>query len=443
MIKIQKNQKYLLFFLFILYFLSRFISYELFQIKADPKVLLPGWHVLELNFLNTDMFNSILHLHSQPPLWNIIIGISGKIVDGKIFETAVILNLYNYILSLGIIFFSYKTLKILKFKSQFIFLIILLFVVFNPNIIFYENIINYNHSLTFLFTNLVWLILKFFGTKQKKFEFFIYLNICIQSLIWAGVHPIILVFFYITISIQKKSFLNYGTIFFAIMFLVSISPMIKNKIIFNKFSNSTWIGINLASTMNNIDEKMCLYQIKYPDHYSVYQNKYNREVNHPVARASSGFGHRNSVSQILLSDLCLSLFIEQLKKTPFEYIKGRAVATVISHSKFSFEYLYLSPENFRFHNLKNFLDENIFLKRIKQLILLIYMLVFYYFFINKIIFKKKYYNEFLLIFSVYLFCNIVSHLSNGYEHERFMYQFHVLHVIFMSYFISFFYDKKN
>ena len=52
------------------------------------------------------------------------------------------------------------------------------------------------------------------------------------------------------------------------------------------------------------------------------------------------------------------------------------------------------------------------------------MLVFYYFFINKII-LKKYYNEFLLIFSVYLFCNIVSHLSNGYEHERFMYQFHV------------------
>ena len=54
------------------------------------------------------MFNSILHLHSQPPLWNIIIGISGKIVDGKIFETAVILNLYNYILSLGIIFFFTK-----------------------------------------------------------------------------------------------------------------------------------------------------------------------------------------------------------------------------------------------------------------------------------------------------------------------------------------------
>ena len=80
--------------------------------------------------------------------------------------------------------------------------------------------------------------------------------------------------------------------------------MIKNKIIFNKFSTSTWLGINIASTMTNLDDKQCLYQIIYPDYYEEYKNKYSREIEHPVARISKN-GLRNSVSQILLSDKCL------------------------------------------------------------------------------------------------------------------------------------------
>ncbi len=437
---IEKQKTYFLFLLLFIYLITRYFLYEFFQIKADPNVIKPGWHVLELSYLNKDLFNSILHLHSQPPLWNIIIGSLTKIVNGDLYNTSILLNLLNYSLTLGIIFFTFKILKEFKLGNILSFFLILILIIFNPNIVFFENIIIYNHILTFLFTNLFWLTIKFFKTKKNSYEVLLYLNICIQSLIWAGMHPLVMIFFFTVISFQKKSLFNLGSICFLIVFILSITPLIKNKIIFNKFSNSTWIGINLASTLNNLDDARCLYQIIYPDNYNEYEQKYNRKINHPVARANSGHAYRNSVSQIILSDICLSKSLKQIKNTPLEFLKGRFIATLVSHSKFAFEYIYLGPQNLK---ISNFFNNKKYLKILKQVLMIIYMVCFYYFLINNSLKKNKFKNEFILIFSTYIFCNTVSHLFNGYEHERFMYQFHILHVVFIANLISKFYENKK
>src|SRR5210317_1684463 len=94
---INNKNIYLLFLLIIIYLFSRYFLYEYFQIKADPNVLKPGWHILELDFLNKDLLKSILYLHSQPPLWNFIIGMLTKIVNGNLTNTSILLNLMNYI----------------------------------------------------------------------------------------------------------------------------------------------------------------------------------------------------------------------------------------------------------------------------------------------------------------------------------------------------------
>ena len=65
---IKNKKNYFLILLICIYLVSRYFLYDSLQIKADPNVLKPGWHVLELDLLNKDLLNSILHLHSQPPL---------------------------------------------------------------------------------------------------------------------------------------------------------------------------------------------------------------------------------------------------------------------------------------------------------------------------------------------------------------------------------------
>ena len=133
--KLDNIEKKNLLILIFIYIFTRIIFYFLFEIKADPIVIKPGWHVLELSFLNKDLFNSIIHLHSQPPLWNIIIGIFTKLVNGDLIKTSILLNIFNYFLSIGIMIYAFKILSILNLK-KISFLIILFFVILNPNIIF-------------------------------------------------------------------------------------------------------------------------------------------------------------------------------------------------------------------------------------------------------------------------------------------------------------------
>lgn len=218
---------------------------------------------------------------------------------------------------------------------------------------------------------------------------------------------------------------------FLFIFVLSLIPMIKNKIIFNKFASSTWLGINVASTMNSLKNKQCLYQIINIDEYEKYKKKYNREINFPTARAKSGHAHRNSVSQIVLSDRCLKLALIEIGNNPIQYIKGRFIAAFVSHSKFAFEYIYHNPINFSLNQLKIFLDENLLLKRIKQLSIFSLMIFFYLYFIIKFFVKNKDSKPQKLIFIIFLFCNFVGHAFNGYEQERFMYQFTIIYIIFL------------
>jgi predicted neutral ceramidase superfamily lipid hydrolase len=89
------------------------------------------------------------------------------------------------------------------------------------------------------------------------------------------------------------------------------------------------------------------------------------------------------------------------------------------------------------------MDENHLIKRIKQFSFILYMLFFYVFFLRKIVNKNDFQKSSLLIIFIYLFCNLVSHLFNGYEQERFMYQFLILHIIFISNFILNLNEKIN
>ena len=233
----KKNKTYSILNLILIFIITRFITYNFFEIYSNPDVIRPGWHILDLKFLTTDLIDSILHLYSQPPLWNFIVVIFAKISDGDLLKTSFFLNIFNYLISIGLIYYTYKILINLGFKERTCFYLVIIFIIFNPNVFFYENIKFYNHILAFLFTNLVWLIILYLKNNNHLTEFFIYLNISVQSLIWAGIHPIILVFFFIFISYKKKSILkfNKSLFYFFICFILSISPMIKNKIIFNKF----------------------------------------------------------------------------------------------------------------------------------------------------------------------------------------------------------------
>ena len=126
---------------------------------------LPFWaiHHLEKDLLQYDLLNTLKYWHYSPPLINFILGILLKITDGSLF----LINLIYFLINLSMTFIIlligyYFCVKFDLSKSKKI--ILLFFIIFNPDIIFYENYSRpiYSHTIAFLFSLLCYYSFNFF-----------------------------------------------------------------------------------------------------------------------------------------------------------------------------------------------------------------------------------------------------------------------------------------
>ncbi len=176
-------------FLVFIFFFTRIIIYNYFEIQINTPNY--GYHLLDISLLKNDLFNSLIYLHSQPPLWNLFNGIIAKIMNGEINLISKFFNIYHCFLTLLIIYFSIKILREFYLNNK-IELFIFFFITLNPSIIFFENIFHYTHTTLFFFTLNTYNIIKLFKTNNYKYEIYIYLNILILSFMWILFQPILL-----------------------------------------------------------------------------------------------------------------------------------------------------------------------------------------------------------------------------------------------------------
>ena len=123
-------------FLVFIFFFTRIIIYNYFEIQINSPNY--GYHLLDISLLKNDLFNSLIYLHSQPPLWNLFNGIIAKIMNGEINLISKFFNIYHCFLTLLIIYFSIKILREFYLNNK-IELFIFFFITLNPSIIFFEN----------------------------------------------------------------------------------------------------------------------------------------------------------------------------------------------------------------------------------------------------------------------------------------------------------------
>ena len=86
MISEKYYKKYKSIFLLILIFIiSRIIYYNYFDIQFDGWTIGVYWQFFPKDLLKNDLVNSIIFNHYQPPLLNLIVGLSMKITDKYIY----------------------------------------------------------------------------------------------------------------------------------------------------------------------------------------------------------------------------------------------------------------------------------------------------------------------------------------------------------------------
>ena len=147
-------KKYHLFLFLFFFIVSRLIIHNFFQIEINGPNY--GYHLLHVDFLKNDLLQSLLLLHSQPPLFNFIQGIFLKIFS-NIQQIVLAFNFLNSFLSLGIIYYSFLISNFfnINFKQK---LFLLLILILNPSIIFYENLFSYHLLTTFLFIQISYFV---------------------------------------------------------------------------------------------------------------------------------------------------------------------------------------------------------------------------------------------------------------------------------------------
>jgi hypothetical protein len=421
---IKKNFfKEKLIFLFIVFLLSRLLTYFYFGIKSDNP--LGTMHLPSLDFLYKDLFNTIKYWHFSQHLHILLFGLVIKLSKGSEFFFSIFWFLYSYSLTLGILYYVNQICIEHGISKKIRFFIIIFFII-NPNIIFYESYSRpfYSHTLCFLFTQLTYFFLVLFKKKSFKTEILIYVNLLFLSLTWSLFHPFFLILIYIIITIFKKKLDLKILSYFILIFIVCIIPSIKNKIVFNFFMNASNLGVNLSTTLPD-HKKECFINI-LEEQRNIFVNK--KIYLHPILRNDGVNWNSNHIGDILGSKLCLDWFFKNIFKDPSIYFKSRLNNLASSHSKFAFEFEVGSPDK-----LRNILSFSYNLKLAKQIFIFIYMFILYFFLIYEFISKRttiNYRRSLFLIFICYAWLLILSCLLNGYEQERMLYTAIVLHLFF-------------
>jgi len=442
------NNKKLILIIFLLFIFSRIIIY--FS-GIHPNLLFGYWQTLDYILLSQDLIRSLIYLHSEPVLWNLFLGITIKIFKENLKFVAYFFYFYHVILSFFIIYYSILIADYFRSSVKVKFFLAV-FLILSPNLFFYENWIFYTHTTCFLFFQLTYFLLRFFKNNELKFEFLIYLNLLLLTLLWKAFHPLIIfLFFLLFLLLCKNLKLIRSFIIFFLFLMISIIPMIKNKIIFGFFSNGSLIGLNLTQTIplkfkahfididNNVNN--CSFDIKERDEYNyfIYFKKNRDDYNHPSLIGN--LSGKNNLGGIYKSKECIKVFFDYTTKNSFEWLVSRFYNLLYSHGKPAIDHGFapLNWDKTKLSSFIKFMKSSDFLKYLMGTTLIIYMLVIYIFFIYQFYFsnEKNFIKKSLFcIFTLYSYLVFVGHFFNGWEQERFLYTGFVLQIIFINFLIK-------
>lgn len=429
-----------LFKLLCLFLLSRFFFF-IIGLSPNQNYLPQMWQLLSPDLLSKDYFKSLLYLHSQPPIWNSIFGIFIKIfgTDYKILN--IMMHLFNIFCSFIITIYFFLISREFNFNKKIIYVLFFIFIGISPPLLMYENFIHYTNLTVLLFMIVSYNFIRFGKTSKFIYEVKVYLYLILLMYTWSAFsHPAVIVgiFFIIFFSKQKKKIKSF--FLFILVLAISLLPSIKNKILFNYFSNTTWPGLQLTQVLERYDYKypLCSYDlVDIPIHENAYKNDNpTKNFNHPSLVGEKS--RYNTIALIHRSKQCLPFAIGLIKNDPLNFIKIVKFNLISSHGHFTFDFG-MKPNNWE--NIFGFFDDlkyNYITNKLKVRAIQLYHLIFHLFFISIVIkliinFKNRntYDLSILAIYFLYCWVIFISHVGAGFEFERMRHTGHAMHLLFI------------
>lgn len=224
-------------------------------VRFDSHPLDGSWQYLDPALLRNDLLNSVYYLHSQPPLFNLFLGLAIKMSAGYESMTfAVIYTMLGLLLSLSMFLIMVR----LGVNEKLSFALTVLFMI-SPSAILYENGLFYTYPVTCLLCLATISIHRLAERATYVDALIFFLLLAVLVLVRSVFHIVWFAFFFVVLLIGKRANWKKVVVGFLVPFSVVLLCYGKNLYLFGMFSTSSWLGMSLAY---NTTEKLPVDTVK-------------------------------------------------------------------------------------------------------------------------------------------------------------------------------------
>jgi hypothetical protein len=225
-----------------------------FVLKGGSFIATPlsfAYQYLDPLLLKNDLIRSLLYLHSQPPFFNLFLGIVLKVSPlpavsyDLLFKTMGILMpllFYGILMSLGI-------------KRLFALLITIAFML-NPTLILYENLLYYSYAEAFFVLLAIFFLIRWGRGMKFSNLFLFWMSLLCLGMVRSLFHPVFFLITAVILTFQiRRTFKKQRvTRTFALSSLFILIPVfalcLKNVFFFGISGTSSWDGMSLWTKAN-------------------------------------------------------------------------------------------------------------------------------------------------------------------------------------------------
>ena len=360
---------------FIGWLISRRLGFLNFRINWNL------WQLLDRSLLDSDPLQSILLLHAQPPVLNLLLAVIQKIAHEMSMDPVSISQGLFILLGLICSLALYRMVNEVTQSSGPAIISLILFS-FNPATWYFINLFFYPFLLIVLFTLLGYLITLLYSCKGEKTTRYLILIFILVIMIsytrslytplW-GIGLVGIIFYSLLYqkSEESRSKIRTYSILAGVFLLIILFWPIKNKILFNQYTSSSWIGYNLSRGTDvptkEIDQFYNTGAIseEVTAKLKQFQKKWNFSEPNVLTQKDKSTGGRNWNHYLFL------VYNPELKKAsmiyrvtnPLHWLKQSLYHyltwTLPSYQR-SYDLLFLGPSNLRYQQYANLISSSIF-----------------------------------------------------------------------------------
>ncbi len=200
------------------------------------------WQYLDIDLLKHDLMRSLFYLHSQPPLFNLFLGVVLKAAPSNVFQVfQAIFLVLGIVFTLGL----YRFLVNFRVSPTLAVLFTLVFIA-TPQFVLYGNWLFYTFPAMVLLLLGLFFIKRYLDRSSKISAFIgffllamVSLTVSMFPLVWFLVNLLC-----VYLLVEKKEQKEIKKIALVPLILI-VAVLLKNAVVFGSFNSSSWTGLNL------------------------------------------------------------------------------------------------------------------------------------------------------------------------------------------------------